>query len=380
VTERVNSVPVLREPALRGSPLWELTKARLREFVREKGTIFWVFGFPLLMAIALGLAFRSTPPERPRIALVAAPDLALDSRQPDSGQPGSERAGSVQARSVRALLESPRLQAESMSRERAQRELARAKVDLVVDWDGERPVYRFDPLQQRSALARALAADEQERALGRADRLQLVEAPVSERGERYIDFLLPGLIGMNLMGSSMWGVGYSLVVARKRRLLRRYAVTPMRHSHFLLSYFLSRSFFLLIELAVLVTFGWLAFGVTVRGNPALLVLVAFTGAASFAGLGLLIGARVENTEAASGWMNFVQLPMWILSGTFFSYERFPGWLQTPARLLPLTALNDALRGVFNEGSSLWELRQPYLVLGVWCVVSFVVSARLFRWQ
>jgi ABC-2 type transport system permease protein len=365
VTEPAQRTSAARETSERRHPLWELTKARLREFVREKGTIFWVFGFPVLMAIALGLAFRSTPPERPRVALVDTAGLA---------------AQSVQARSVHALIASPRLQAESMSRERAQRELARAKVDLVVDWDGDRPVYRFDPLQQRSALARALAADEQERALGREDRLHLLEAPVTERGARYIDFLLPGLIGMNLMGSSMWGVGYSLVVARKRRLLRRYAVTPMRHSHFLLSYFLSRSFFLLIELGVLVVFGWLAFGVTVRGSHALLVLVAFTGAAAFAGLGLLIGARVENTEAASGWMNFVQLPMWILSGTFFSYERFPEWLQTPARLLPLTALNDALRGVFNEGSSLWELRQPYLVLGAWCVLSFVVSARLFRWQ
>lgn len=365
MTERADSLPSAPAATHRGSPLWELTKVRLREFAREKGTIFWVFGFPLLMAIALGLAFRSTPPERPRVAVVLAPDSAPES---------------VQGQSARALLVSPRLQAESMSLEQAQRALGRAKVDLVVDWDGERPVYRFDPLQQRSALARALAADEQERALGRVDRLHIAEAPVRERGARYIDFLLPGLIGMNLMGSSMWGVGYSLVVARKRRLLRRYAVTPMRHSHFLLSYFLSRSFFLLIELAVLLTFGWLAFGVTVRGNPALVVLVAYTGAAAFAGLGLLIGARVENTEVASGWMNFVQLPMWILSGTFFSYERFPAWLQTPARLLPLTALNDALRGVFNDGSSLWELRQPYLVLAAWCVVTFVASARLFRWQ
>ena len=370
MTDHANSPPSAplaasaRERAQRPSPLWELTKARLREFVREKGTIFWVFGFPLLMAMALGLAFRSTPPERPRLALVTSPGLAPES---------------VPARSARALLESPRLQAESGSREQAQRELARAKVDLVVEWLGERPVFHFDPLQQRSALARALAADEIERALGREDRLAISEAPVSERGARYVDFLLPGLIGMNLMGSSMWGVGYSLVVARKRRLLRRYAVTPMKRSHFLLSYFLSRSLFLLIELVVLVAFGSLVFDVAVRGSYALVVLIAFTGAAAFAGLGLLIGARVENTEAASGWMNFVQLPMWILSGTFFSYERFPGWLQAPARLLPLTALNDGLRGVFNDGSSLWDLRQQVLVLGCWCLVSFVASARLFRW-
>lgn len=346
-------------------PLWELTKARLREFGREKGTIFWVFGFPVLMAIALGLAFRSAPPDLPRVGVVAPPGAAVD------GIPG---------RSSRALLESKRLFAQGMSREQAQRELAHAKIDLLVEWDGERPIYRFDPMQQRSALARVLAADEQERALGRVDVLQIRDAPVQERGRRYIDFVLPGLIGMNLMGSSMWGIGYSLVVARKRRLLRRYAVTPMRRSHFLLSYLLSRSFFLLLELVALVAFGRLAFDVAVRGSYALLLLVALVGSAAFAGLGLLIGARVDNTEVASGWMNFVQLPMWILSGTFFSYERFPEWLQLPARLLPLTAMNDALRGVVNDGSSLWDIRQPCLILAAWCVVSFVVSARLFRWH
>ena len=130
---------------------------------------------------------------------------------------------------------------------------------------------------------------------------------------------------------------------------------------------------------MLLVFGRLVFGVEVRGSHALVLGVAFLGAAAFAGLGLLIGSRVENTEAASGWMNFVQLPMWLLSGTFFSYERFPGWLQTPARLLPLTALNDGLRGAFNDGGSLWELRQPLLVLCAWCVVTFVTSGRLFRW-
>jgi ABC-type multidrug transport system permease subunit len=235
-------------------------------------------------------------------------------------------------------------------------------------------------MQQRSALARALATDVQERALGRRDALSIREAPASERGTRYIDFLMPGLISMNLMGSSMWGVGYNLVVARKRRLLRRYAVTPMKRSDFLLSYLLSRSLFLFLELVVLVLFGWAAFGVTVRGSYGLVLLVAALGAAAFAGLGLMIGARVENTEVASGWMNFVQMPMWLLSGTFFSYERFPDWLQAPARLLPLTALNDAFRGVFNEASTLWDLRRPGFILIAWCVATFATSARMFRWQ
>ncbi|HET9958327.1 MAG TPA: ABC transporter permease [Polyangiaceae bacterium] len=355
------------DQSFRAHPLVELTKTRIREFLREKGLLFWVFGFPILMAIGLGLAFRERPAELPRIAVVD------DAQRP----------------AARALLSSPELNAERMTHEQARRAVSRAKVDVAVEWEGrapsdasstERPALHFDPLQDKSAYARAVVDSVLERHAGRKDLVEEVLRPVTERGARYIDFLVPGLIALNIMGSSMWGVGFNLVLARKRKLLRRYAVTPMRRSHFLLSYFFSRCVFLAMELTVLVAFGYFVFGSTVRGNLGVLALMAFSGAASFAAISLMIGARVENTEAASGWMNFVQLPMWILSGTFFSYERFPHWLQVPIRFMPLTALNDALRAVYSGEGNALGLLSHWLILMAWGAAGFLIAARTFRWQ
>jgi ABC-2 type transport system permease protein len=342
------------------NPLVELIKARLREFWREPGYVFWVFGFPLLMAIGLGLAFRSKAPEPPRIAVTT----------------------SVGADATRALTASKRVSAERLERAEAQRQLARTKVDLIVDQPeaGQALILRLDPAQEKGQLARAVTEDVLQRAAGRHDPLRIEQHGVHELGSRYIDFLVPGLIGLNLMGSSMWGIGFNLVLARKRKLLRRYAVTPMRRGHFLLSYFFSRSTFLVAELSVLIGFGWLVFGTQVQGSIAALLLASALGAAAFAAIGLLIGARLSSTEVAGGWMNFVQLPMWLLSGSFFSYERFPEWLQLPIRFLPLTATNDALRRIYNEAGTLSSVGFELAVLAAWSLFGFLLAMRVFRWQ
>jgi ABC-2 type transport system permease protein len=357
VSTSARSAPGAARPE-RLHPLLELTKVRLREFYREPGMIFWVFGFPVLMAIGLGMAFRSQPPEKPSIALLAPAEHPL----------------------ARALLQSERVASTLETEPSALRGLARTRYALVLDLRGAQPVYRYDPMLREARLARAYADAELERAAGRRDLLTPRDEPQSLPGTRYIDFLLPGLIALNLMGSSLWGVGYSLVVARKRKLLRRFAVTAMRRSDYLLSYFLSRLVFLALELGVLVAFGALAFGTFVQGSYASLVLLALLGAGAFAGLGLLVGARVDNTEVAQGWMNFIQLPMWVLSGAYFSNERFPEWLQPIIHLLPLTALVDALRRVYNEAASLDQLLLPIAVLAAWALGSFTLAARTFRWQ
>jgi ABC-type multidrug transport system permease subunit len=342
------------------NPLQELIKARIREFLREPGYVFWVFGFPLLMAIGLGLAFRSRAPEPPRIAITFQ----------------------VPEATALTLTRSPRLRGERLSRADAERSLARTKVDLIVDQleAGKPLVFKLDTAQEKSQLARVVAQDVLERAAGRRDLVKLDEQRVSDKGSRYVDFLLPGLIGLNLMGSSMWGIGFNLVLARKRKLLRRYAVTPMRRSHFLLSYFFSRGMFLVMELAVLIGFGRLVFGTQVQGSLPALLVASTIGAAAFAAIGFLIGARLSSTEVAGGWMNFVQLPMWLLSGSFFSYERFPEWLLWPIRLLPLTAVNDALRRIYNEGAGLSAVGFELGVLCVWALVGFAVAIKTFRWQ
>ncbi|MGH9464892.1 MAG: ABC transporter permease [Thermoanaerobaculia bacterium] len=347
------------------APLVELTRMRLLAFAREPGVIFWVFVFPVLLAVALGTAFRTKPPEDGRVAVVE----------------GDAAAATAHAR----LDGSAGLVASLLPVAAAAEALRTGKVDLVVavergEAGGPRYRYRFDPTRPQSRAVRLAVDDALQRALGRRDPAPVAEALVTERGARYVDFLLPGLIGLNLMGSSMWGIGFSLVMSRSRRMLKRLAASPMRRAHYLLAAMLSRLAFLLLELAALVGFGALVLGVEVRGSLLDLTLVALLGGAAFAGIALLVAARPTSIEVASGWMNFVMLPMWVLSGSFFSYARFPEWLQPAIRALPLTALNDALRSVMNEGASLLATAPELGVLAVWGLACFALALKLFRWQ
>jgi ABC-type multidrug transport system permease subunit len=344
----------------RDNPLWELTKSRLREFYREPGAVFWVFGFPILLAVGLGIAFRNAPPPVPIV--------------------GVERCAAA-AWVVAALETADGVDLEQLDPASLARALRTGRVDIAV---AARPDggldYRFDPMRAEARIARYAVDDVLQAARGRLDVVEVHEETVEETGARYIDFLLPGLIGLNLMGSSMWGVGYTIVLNRKRRLLKRLAATPMRRSHYMLSYFLSRLIFLCFEVAALLTFGALVFDVTVHGSLAGVALLSLFGAACFTGIALLIAARVQSIEAAAGWMNAVQLPMWLLSGAFFSYERFPAWLHPILQLLPLTALNDGLRAVMNDGLALGDTLPQTGVMAAWAGLTFWVALRTFRWQ
>src|SRR3989475_3405644 len=201
-------------------------------------------------------------------------------------------------------------------------------------------VYRYDSTRTESRLARLEVDDVLQRARGRTDPAAVRDERVTEPGSRYIDFLIPGLLGMNLMGSGLWGVGFAVVQARSKKLLKRLMATPMRRSEYLLSFILSRLVFLVVEIAALVGFGWVMFRVGIRGSITALALVTVLGALSFAGLGMLVASRARTVEAVSGLMKLVLLPMWILSGTIFSYTRFPDAMQPFSHAVPLTALND----------------------------------------
>ncbi len=347
-------------------PLIELTLARIREFLREPEAVFWVFIFPVLLAFALGIAFRNTAPEKSRIA--------IENSSTQSTELAAALAGSTQ---VDAVVLSP---------EEAAKELRTGKIDLVVrvqSGDGAAATafdYRFDPTRPESRVARLAADDALQRAFGRKEAASVVEEQVTEPGARYIDFLIPGLVGLNLMGSGMWGLGFTVVQARTRKLLKRLAATPMRRSHFLLSFMLSRLVFLVGEVAAVIIFAWLVFGVSVSGSIIDLTIIALVGSLTFAGLGLLVAARPKTIEGVSGLMNLVMLPMWLLSGTFFSAARFPEFAQPFIKALPLTALNNSLRAVMNEGMPLVSTWREVAVLTAWGLVSFVIALKIFRWQ
>jgi ABC-2 type transport system permease protein len=340
------------------APVIELTAARLREFLREPESVFWVFIFPILMACALGVAFRSRGDQPIVVGILNGPGhdaIGTALRQSGGFDPRLIEAGNVQAT------------------------LQRAEVQLVIE-PGKPPVYRFDPTRAESRAARHAVDDALQRAQGRRDVFVAKDVHVETIGSRYIDWLVPGLLGMNIMSTGLWSLGFSIVTARTRKLLKRLVASPMRRRDYLLSQLLGRLVFLLLEVGALLGFSTLVFGVPIRGSLTLLILCCLIGALSFGGVGLLVASRARTMEAVSGLLNLVMLPMWLLSGVFFSSSNFPDAMQPFIRALPLTALNECLRAVMLEGSGVPAVTQELGLLSVWGLLSFVVALRIFRWR
>jgi ABC-type multidrug transport system permease subunit len=239
--------------------------------------------------------------------------------------------------------------------------------------------YHFDPTKPGSIVARHAVNDVLQTAAGRHEVAKAQDTEHTEPGGRYIDFLVPGLLGMGLMGGGLWGVGFVTVDMRIRKLLKRFLATPMKKSHFLAAVMASRMLFMIPEVLVMLLFAWLVFGVKIRGSLLVIALLILVGAVMFSGLGLLVASRARTLEAVSGLMNLVMLPMWVLSGIFFSSERFPDAVQPAIKLLPLTPLIDSLRAVMLEAETVRSLAPELTIMIVWTVLSFALALRWFRW-
>ena len=337
------------------SSLYQLTSTRFRLFLREPEALFWVFVFPILLAVGLGIAFRNRPAD------------VLD-------------AGATTAQLARALASDKGLRATVIDEAQGAHDLATGRIVLLAIARGNGVVYKFDDTNPDARSARLLADRAIQKAAGQKDALAASNDLVHETGARYIDFVVPGLLGMNLMGSAIWGLGFSIVEARQKKLLKRFVASPMPRWQYLLSFLLSRLLLLVIEVLFFLGFAKLVFGVPFRGPLLELGALCVLTSLSFSTLGLLIASRAKTMEAASGLMNLAMLPMWILSGVFFSATRFPALIQPIVRALPLTAAIDALRGNMLQGMSLMQLRTPVLVLIAWLLVCFAVSLRIFRWR
>jgi len=345
-----------REATLADHPLVQLTLTRFREFLREPEALFWVFIFPILLAAGLGLAFRNRPAEVLKIATVS-PELA------------------------QSLRKDKLLDVQQLSGPAADEALRTGKIALLAEpGPAGTVVYRYDDTNPEGRTARMLADRAVQRAAGRVDPVSATDRLMREPGSRYIDFLIPGLLGMNLMGSAIWGMGFAIVDARRRKLMKRLVATPMPRAYYLLSFLLSRLIMLVVEVGFLLAFGVFVFKVPVRGSLLDLALLCVVTSLSFGALGLLIASRVKTIEAASGLMNLVMMPMWIVSGVFFSAQRFPDMLQPVIKALPLTAAINALRANMLQGAGLPQVSSELLVLAAWLVVCFPVALKLFRWR
>ncbi len=343
----------------RRSAFASLMLARLKEFIREPEVIFWVFGFPVLLAVALGIAFRNKPPDHVAVGVVEVDGAA---------------------RVVETLAAAKGFDVVRLAPDDAAQRLRMGKVALVVV-PGATLEYRFDPTRPDSSLARRMVDDALQRASGRTDPVTVTEVLVAEPGARYIDFLIPGLLGMNIMSGGMWGVGFALVDMRTKKLLKRLVATPMKRRDFLGAMMGSRGLFVVLEMVLMLALGWLVFGMVVRGSLLGITLLAVLGAFCFASLGLLVASRAKKIETVTGLINLVMLPMFVFSGIFFSSDRFPAMVQPFIKALPLTALNDALRASILEGAALVDPAQLARIgiLLAWGGVSFVLAMRWFRW-
>jgi ABC-type multidrug transport system permease subunit len=336
--------------------------ARLLELKREPEIIFWVFVFPLLLALGLGIAFRNQPASTTSVAVIENAETA-------------KTLALLQASPAHALIH-----ATVLDRQAAMKGFQFGKFDLVLEPNADGGVtYHYDPSRPESRLARAQIDSALEAAAGRKDALPTRDEVSSEPGSRYIDFLIPGLLGMNLMNSGMWGVGFALVDMRQRKLLKRYVATPMRRTDFLLALTASRLGLMVIEVGLLLGFGALVFHMPMLGSLVSVLFLGALGAVVFGGIGLLTACRAQKIESVSGLINLVMMPMWIFSGVFFSYEHFPAAVQPLIKALPLTALNDALRATILEGTTLAAQPGRLLVLVLWGGISFVLALRWFRW-
>jgi ABC-2 type transport system permease protein len=340
--------------------LAQLTLARIREFLREPEAVFWTFFFPVIIAVALGIAFRGGGAGEVAVAVRAGP-----------------HADSVAA----TLAASGRATVQVLADAEARLALRRGDVALVVEaGDDGTVVYRYDPTRSDSRGARLVVDDVLQRAAGRADPRPTADVLVTEAGSRYIDFLIPGLIGLNLLSTGLWGVGYTVVRMRTQMLLKRFATTPVRRLDFLLSFMLGRLVFLAAELGLVLGFAWFAFRVPVRGSLLTLGFTATLGAFTFTALGLLIASRARSTEAVQGLMNLASVPMWVLSGVFFSSSHFPDIMQPVIQALPLTAANNAMRAIMLDGAGIAAVAGSLAIVAAWGVACLGLAVSWFRWR
>lgn len=366
----------------RQHPLWQLTLMRWRIFAREPAAIFWTYGFPVVLALALGIAFRNRPPDPIEVAVEAT-------RECEGWRDALVTNSQMHVRwlNPREAHEALRVGKVSVVVGRSSNGEGRAETRALPQEkeEGEQVsvpprIYQFDPTRPESRIARAIVDDALQRAEGRADPTAVRDQLVTEPGSRYIDFLIPGLLGFTLMSGGLWGVGFVIVDMRVRKLIRRMMATPMSRSHFLLSFVLVRAAFLLGELPVLLCFAHWVFDVPIRGSLVLLAGLSILGSLMFAGIGLLIGSRAQNTHTVAGLVNLTSLPMLVTSGVFFSATRFPEAVQPIIRLLPLTALIESVRTVMLNGVGLAGVAGQIFIMVAWGLISFMLALRMFRWQ
>ncbi|MDR2041000.1 MAG: ABC transporter permease [Tannerella sp.] len=365
--------------SIKNHPLYQLTWTQFLETIREPEVLFWGMLFPVLISIGLGLAFTQTSESRYQVMTIGANPPELDTLLRRYGEPGvyhgqeailwkvtDETLGNTTFNFVRNDWPAAIIA------------LKRGEVDVIVTGSPDGLRYHFDPHNSQAQLVyMKLSALIQSPVAASAGPASV--EPMTLKGVRYIDFLIPGLITFGIMSSIMWGISYTIIERRSQKLLRRMVATPMRKSNFLIALMFVRILMNLVEALIIFLFAWLIFDIRIQGNLAALLTLFLAGNLAFTGLAILVSSRTSKTEVGTGWINAVQMPMMLLSGIFFSYHNFPEWSLDFIRLLPLTALTDGVRSIFNEGAGWMEILTPSAALSAFGLACFIAGMRRFKW-
>jgi ABC-type multidrug transport system permease subunit len=371
--------------------LWQLIAALFREIIREPGVLFWGILFPILMSLGLGLAFTKKADVIRKVAIINITDSSSD------GSENSAIAGFLQnqcekntsddgnAWKWKYTIKDDKLGNSIflfyiMKWDDAVRFLKRGTINVLLLGRSDSVEYHFDPMNPDAQLTYLKLSS----IVGNG-QIQTIQSnaeikPLTVTGTRYIDFLVPGLIAMGVMMSSMWGISYGIIEKRSKKLLRRLVATPMRKSHFLIALIAVRITMNFIESLVLFLFALFAFRMTIQGNISALILMFLAGNIAFAGIAVFVSSHTSNTEVGNGLINFVVFPMMVLSGIFFSYQNFPEWSLPVIKNLPLTMLTDGIRSIFNEGAGYHEVTIPILILLAIGTLFFSVGLKIFKWH
>jgi ABC-type multidrug transport system permease subunit len=332
-------------------------RARNLEFWRDRAALGWNLAFPFLLVAGFAFVFSGDAKPEFKVGLLAS--TTTNSQQ--TAVTTATQSSFLQTRFIEFVPYA--------SKSEAERKLTHHQIDLLVDLAAKQ--YWLNPDSAKGYLA---------------ERLLLAAEPgmqgnqVSGQAIRYVDFVLPGILGMNMMFSCLFGVGYVLVRYRKNAVLKRLQATPLTALEFVSAQVLSRLLIVLaISGSVFIACWWL-FDLLVLGSFWLLLLVAVLGALALISLALLIASRLHSEELTGGLLNLTSWPMMILSGVWFSLEGAPVAVQQIAQLFPLTHLVSAARAVMLDGAGAAQIQHDLLALAGMSVLFLTLAAVLFRWQ
>ncbi|XOV95048.1 MAG: ABC transporter permease [Bacteroidota bacterium] len=343
-----------------------LIDVELKEYLREPGILFWALFFPILLALGLGLAFSGKGEQKRSVAVVCQVSdcqlpFGLDGNK--DKVLGNEKIGIT----TYEFIESDWDEAIKM--------LKKGIVSMILEVKGDDVQYHFDPNNAEANYAYLQLSEALKGVEINQDNITVLE----QKGTRYIDFLVPGLLAMGVMMSCMWGISYSNVDRRNKKLLRRMVATPMKKYNYVASQLVSRLMLSAVEVLLLVGFTKWIFDVSITGSILAVILLVIAGNVAFTGLAILIASRTANTQIANGLINLVVMPMMILSGIYFSYHNFPDLMISIIQFLPLTVLADSIRSVFIEGATLVNVLPEIIGLFAFGFILYGLGIRIYKW-